>query len=521
MKSYQSLWPFALVLTTFAGCAGTPQTRATWSPTLQARAARERLNARLLAWRGQSPASEFSPEKLGESPAPAPASDSAPGANAVATQSPSAESTSPFNDRPRTRNELVPERVSRYFPMFQRNPNAAQARANGPATADLWAEATRARLNAAARRRNEPSVLTNNVETSVLPVSLDVAPGRNTTAHRTAGEPAARQWSPNPAANTKDAVAEVASLPAPVFPESVPSVKQTFTESVLPGPVNNPEGPATAPETATILPESVAAVEQTVTEVVVSPEPDAKREATGASQAEAAPIIPSSGLGVEEPGKEASSEIPRSEAPKAESEIKTTEALGSTATDAVPTPAQPGASEPNAQPAPAPPPPASPRRGVRAWLNQKLHRQASAKPVAKAAVPPPVSAQPHAALSGYSTAYGPVPLPNFYVDPGPSARYANLNPDRTFRHPSVSNPPVELANSPRASLLGRLAARVKGEEDVESHLPGCRCGKHPVSELASERTRIVSVGADSSDLPKSRDAVERVSTDRVGEPSER
>lgn len=569
------LWLVGLaMLLSQAGCAGTGGGVGSWRATIGEQA------SRLTSWRGQPSATGDQKATLADSTAPS-----------------TLDSTA--NEIPWGGSSGKSDRLTRYFPMLSRGGSAAAKSATAPsADRDLWADATRARLQAQSARNGEQKNGIGGGErwddgSPVLPVALEVSPEgvQARPRPRVSSVPPVRPVSPRlPAAGVPEwarPVAEPGVVPASAIMVLPTASTPTVT---LPEPLE----PAGSP----------GDVATTVAEIREEPTPASLTDATSPEPVVADPATddPAPTTPAEEPAAPAAQAAAQDAAPSAAPASATPQAVAKVAPIASPqapsktvpaagkAKAAPAAASPQAPskvapavapsgqagaPVKAPVAPSKTLPGVHAlggWkshckLRQKLakcplkkklvclfhhdhHPACPSAPVsatAQAPLPaPPVAPSkqgpPPAAAPALSTQPRPLtttaqapPLPPLTTvarlpvsDLFPVSYYAN-QADWDRAHPAgltalaaATNPgaaPVPASMEPapkrRPSVLTRLVARFQGSET--GHPSDCACTCHKGDSPA----RATSIAAETGDIAKRGERVERVSAQRVDEPTQR
>jgi hypothetical protein len=314
MLRYWGIWVVGLALS-LAGCAGTQQGLVAQSP------AKENVASRLLSWRGRPTTTTV--DKTDDASARSSAPTDAKTARASTATTTTADPTA---DRAPSaaRRDQVADRVSRFFPLFNRGDNNTNTRAKAefvaPAERDVWAESARRGLQARAERarQQQRAAGEDDGESSVLPVAMDVGP----TGTSVRPQAVSSMIRPRPATATATATAggaseadpnaNAATLPGPIEPVSGSRVEQTSAQAVAvpdtpPAPNTTAAEPAAAPPGAT--PPSPAPAPTTTTE-------PAPRPATTTPAAEApAPAEPVKATEAE-PAKPTEAEPAASPAPE-------------------------------------------------------------------------------------------------------------------------------------------------------------------------------------------------------------
>ncbi len=173
---------------------------------------------------------------------------------------------------------------------------------------------------------------------------------------------------------------------------------------------------------------------------------------------------------------------------------------------------------------------------------------APAPPKASTLAPaPPVSPQAQA-MSGYTYAGGylsstPLYPTSYYTNPGADSarRYlltttpvgptdinvatASATVTKPGQWTAADAKPVSVVKGPRISLFSRFSSWARGDEiEVDRHPLNCRCGDHPrvvPGAPASSLPVSPSIPAESGNLSKAGESVERVATERLDEASQR
>jgi len=567
MNRSWGIGPLALVLS-LSGCAGTTrQGVATRAP------ARERVGAKLLAWRGRPAAATAVTAGEGRD-------RTTPKDDAAATQTASAKAAGAVPAAAAAsagRRDAVSDRVARYFPMFNRGGSATARSEILSPTPDLWAESTRAsarsRSRSDDRRKAEPGE-----EASVLAVAMDVAPGRTTVRPRLA--PRAGRLSSqslhaagetegpaSPASPVVDPQAETATLPGPVESDPRSGVERTSAEGVLPPSSATPRPDEESdtpppPDHPSAAPDPKSSRSEAPPPAAPAPAPDEPPSPAATTEKAPEPAAPTAAAPEapqgSEPAPDGSKADDRSSEPAATPAPEKPQAAQPVAETAPPLASGPASSQttaPSASPPvsgasaqPVPPTAAGPVAHTEArtgWLRRKFHRLGrheakGAHAATRAPLPTPAlpskqmpgtisSAVTTAAGGGRPLVDGPIFPAAYYADPGRSPYYARFDANGRTTAPDAPAPgaAVAPAEADKPSMLSRLVARLRGVSEVDRHPAGCECGKHPrtggalTAAAAKGAATAPSVGAESRDLAERRDVLQRVVANRLHEPAQR
>ena len=552
------LWLVGLaMLLSQAGCAGTGGGVSSWRATIGEQA------SRLTPWRSQPSATGDQKATLADGPA-------------------SSTLDSTANEIPWGGSSGKSDRLARYFPMLSRSGSAAVKSAAAPsADRDLWADATRARLQAQAARNGGQKEGLGDGErwddsSSVLPVALQVSPEgvQARPRPRVSSVLPVRSARPGPPAADVPEWARPAAEPG-VVPASAIMVLPTASTptATLPEPLE-PAGPSG--DAATVVagtreePTPASLTDAASSEpVIANPATDEQAPTTPAEEAAApAPQVAAQDAAASAPPASATPQAVAKVAPAAAPQAPSKTVPASAKAKPAPAAAAPQAPSKVAPSGQAKTQPAV--HSLCGWKSHcKLRQKLANCPLKKKLVClfhhdhhpacPPVSATaqapvPAPAVAPSKQAPAPVSPPALSTQPRPLTTtvqapvlqplttvarlplsdlfpvsyYANqVDWDRAHpagssalavaTNPGTSPVPASMEPAPRrrTSILTRLVARFQQSE--YGHPSDCACTCHKVGSPAPA----TSIAAETRDIAKRGEGIERVSAQRVDEPTQR